>query len=422
MLQGSGLTFTSQSMRQIKLLLVGIFGLIAAIDPARAQTWTPTSAPLNFWEFVACSADCSKIIVAAVNGGPVLVSTNSGAAWITNTLPNLDWDSVATTADGSEFLVGNRDINALYMSTNSGATWISNSVPLLIGVPAVERGINLACSADGTTLAVSAADQIASESFVVLTYISTNSGQTWFTNNLPASQSVALSADGSAIIVTGDSYICISTNYGLTWTNMMENQPNFSTLSVACSANASTIVVGSFFDYPGYISTNFGVNWTSNSFLGYGCTTVASSADGSRIEAVNTLYDMVYTSTNFGVTWTTNNLPVSDWWAVASSADGNKLVATAGNDGGDGPISGWGPIYTWYAPPSPHLNLATSNGDLCFSWLVPSTNMVLQENLDLTTTNWVTVTNTPTLNFSNLQYQITLSPGNTKSFYRLATP
>jgi len=48
--------------------------------------------------------------------------------------------------------------------------------------------------------------------------------------------------------------------------------------------------------------------------------------------------------------------------------------------------------------------------------------MVLQQNLDLTTANWLTVTNTPTLDFSSLQYQVTLSPSNTEGFYRLTTP
>jgi hypothetical protein len=53
---------------------------------------------------------------------------------------------------------------------------------------------------------------------------------------------------------------------------------------------------------------------------------------------------------------------------------------------------------------------------------VPSTNFVLQQNLDLTGTNWVTLTNTPALNLANLQNQITLPPSSGSSFYRLAVP
>jgi hypothetical protein len=65
------------------------------------------------------------------------------------------------------------------------------------------------------------------------------------------------------------------------------------------------------------------------------------------------------------------------------------------------------------------LNLGPTNGSLAFSWTIPSTNFVLQQNLDLTTTNWVTLTNTPALNLTNLQNQICLSPTNSSAFFRL---
>jgi hypothetical protein len=43
----------------------------------------------------------------------------------------------------------------------------------------------------------------------------------------------------------------------------------------------------------------------------------------------------------------------------------------------------------------------------------------LQQNLDLTTTNWVTLINTPALNLTNLHDEVTLSPTNRSGFYRL---
>jgi hypothetical protein len=46
---------------------------------------------------------------------------------------------------------------------------------------------------------------------------------------------------------------------------------------------------------------------------------------------------------------------------------------------------------------------------------------VLQQNLDLTTTDWVTLTNTPMLNFTNLDDEVTLSPTNSSGFYRLVS-
>ena len=68
--------------------------------------------------------------------------------------------------------------------------------------------------------------------------------------------------------------------------------------------------------------------------------------------------------------------------------------------------------------------LYPSAGTLLFacSWIIPSTNFVLEQNLDLTTTNWTPVTNPPALNLSNLQYQVILFPSNNSTFYRLTTP
>jgi hypothetical protein len=60
-----------------------------------------------------------------------------------------------------------------------------------------------------------------------------------------------------------------------------------------------------------------------------------------------------------------------------------------------------------------------TNGNLAFSWTVPSTNFVLQQNSDLNTTSWTTVTNLPVLNLTNLQEEVGVSPANGSSFFRL---
>ena len=101
------------------------------------------------------------------------------------------------------------------------------------------------------------------------------------------------------------------------------------------------------------------------------------------------------------------------WRGIASSADGAKLVAADGSPGG---------IWSLQATPAPQLKLAPSGGQLTASWVVPSTNFVLQQNLDLTTTNWTNVANQPALNLTNLQYQVSLSPSNGNGFYRLVVP
>jgi hypothetical protein len=71
---------------------------------------------------------------------------------------------------------------------------------------------------------------------------------------------------------------------------------------------------------------------------------------------------------------------------------------------------------------APGLNIAPANTNLAVSWIVPSTNFRLQQNLDLTTTNWMDVTNAPVLNLTNLHNEVILSPAGSSGFYRLKTP
>jgi len=78
-----------------------------------------------------------------------------------------------------------------------------------------------------------------------------------------------------------------------------------------------------------------------------------------------------------------------------------------------------GGIYTRQFTPEPVLNITSASNNLVLSWIVPSMDFVLQQNSDLTTTNWADLTNKPTLNLTNLQYQVSVSLTNGRSFYRL---
>jgi hypothetical protein len=66
------------------------------------------------------------------------------------------------------------------------------------------------------------------------------------------------------------------------------------------------------------------------------------------------------------------------------------------------------------------MNITPTNCNLALSWIVPSTNFVLQQSCDLQ--NWTEMTNQPVLNLTNLQNQVILSPPGSNVFYRLKTP
>jgi hypothetical protein len=206
-----------------------------------------------------------------------------------------------------------------------------------------------------------------------------------------------------------------STNSGITWTS--NNLPIASWISVASSIDGDKVVAAGSALSGGqrfiYTSTNSGQTWVSNNVPSTIWNSVASSADGNKLIAIaGSLLQSIYTSTNGGTTWVSNSAPTKSWRAAATSADGNKSFSAVGNFPG-------GSIYSFSIISKPQLKIGLSNTNALLSWLVPSTNFVLQQNLDLTTTNWVMLTNTPTLNLTNLNNEFTLSPSNSSGFFRL---
>jgi hypothetical protein len=263
-------------------------------------------------------------------------------------------------------------------------------------------------------------------------YTSTNSGVIWTQTSASNQEwyAVASSADGTKLVAAGGNInpplnfnreVYLSTNSGGTW--KQTGLPSTEWESVASSADGTKLMAGDYAGLDGfgiYTSTNSGVTWISNSVSPFGLSwsSVAMSADGTKLVAVvwaggGFVPASIYTSSDSGATWQTNDAPPKTWKSVASSADGGKLVAAVGYGGG---------LYTLQTTPAPQLNLAPSGHILTVSWIIPSTNFVLQQNLDLTTTNWTDVTNPPVLNLTNLQNEVILSPTGSSGFYRLKTP
>jgi hypothetical protein len=190
---------------------------------------------------------------------------------------------------------------------------------------------------------------------------------------------------------------------------------------VASSANGSRLTAAAYNAAPIFISTNSGTSWVPTAAPSNYWVSVASSADGIKLVAAAkypySAAGVIYTSADAGTTWTSNSAPNENWASVASSADGRKLWAAATIDGYYG---GSGLIYNSQTCSSPKLSITISGPNLSLSWLVPSMNFVLQQNADLTLTNWTDVTTPPTLNYTNLNYQVTVPASSGAIFYRLA--
>jgi hypothetical protein len=412
-----------QTLRRAKLLLVLFCSLFAAINPAFAQTWTQVGeTPGNVYA-VACSADGAKWVTAS--GHTIYISTNSGTTWTQTSATNGPWSPVSISADGTKLVaafLGTGTYTSIYTSTNSGATWISNNVPALLDSYAYAI-TSIALSADGNKLAAAANPR---NGYSGQIFTSTDAGATWIQASVSNQDwiSVASSADGTKLVAVAATPavaegippagpIYTSTNSGTTW--MLSTAPSNNWRCVASSADGTKLVAGSF-SGPIFTSTDSGTTWTQSSAPDGSWYSIASSADGTKLIAANGYYingDYIITSTNSGSTWTQNNAPSTSWTWVASSADGNEMAAV----GGASPNR---LIYTAQITPAPTLNITPTNGNLLLSWIIPSTDFVLQQSCDLQ--NWTDVTNQPVLNLTNLQDEVSLSPSTSNCFYRLAVP
>jgi photosystem II stability/assembly factor-like uncharacterized protein len=240
------------------------------------QTWSGTTASsfASVWQAAASSGDGTKLY-AAVTGGSLYFSTNSGSSWaVISSAPATTWSSIASSADGTH-LVGGTSGGALYNFWN-GALVIGHS--LGVGVTSVASsasGTNLVAATRGGNL-----------------YVSQNAGSTWTAVGIGANWSaVASSADGSRL--------------------------------------AAAITNGTI-----YISSNFGSTWSPTSAPAKGWDSIASSSDGSKLVAV-AAQGGIYTSSNWGTTWTletNNNASASgNWSCVTSSSSGSVLAAAIDN-------------------------------------------------------------------------------------------
>lgn len=340
-----------------------------------------SATPSAIWSAVASSAD-GNTVVAASSTGSIWISTNSGVAWIEATnAPIMNWSSVASSADGT-MLVAAAVSDQILVFTNG------QKFP---PPPTAVRGNGLI-------------------------YTSTNCGLSWKPNSsVPHSgwARVTSSEDGNQLYATGGFYgIYHSTNAGASW--LAVSSPLNYAVSIATSSDGSRLFATGFDAISDFIwatSTNWGQTWSTNiapdpSGGGYGWRSIASSADGTKLVAAD-YRTAIYASTDSGVTWMTNNAPNEEWHSIASSADGSKLVA----------LANYGDIFTWQYQPT--LLSAGCNTNVTISWQHSpfAVGFILQENTDLSSSNWTDVGSLVTDDGTNFNVNI-MSPGNAL-FFRL---
>ncbi len=386
----------------------------------QASTPVDDSSAGNSWNSVVSSTDGSALAAIlwdyynGASSGLVYTSTNFGSTWAATSAPQLRWTSIASSADGSKLVAANYPVGGttggfIYVSADSGSTWKVTSAPYCS---------SLACSADGTKIVADSG------------YTSADSGNTWKQTSVVGNW-VACSADGIKMVaadgfvfgsgpgINAGLTISVSINSGTTWTQAIAPATNVTVIAVSADR---TRLVALALPYV-YTSIDWGATWIQASAplnipddrRYFKIDAIACSGDGTKLVAAGS--EGIFISTNSGASWIPSSAPGELWQSIALSADGNQLVAVSSGD----PV-----IYTLQLPLPPvppplfpRLAIEPAVASLNLSWLVPSTSFGLQENSDLTTTNWKDVLTTPTLNFTNLHYEVNVSPSPGSHFYRL---
>ena len=300
-------------------LVAAVNGGLIWTSTDSGSTWTARGSTQN-WQAVSSSSDGTKL-VAVVNGGLIWTSMDSGATWTSRGgAGNQMWFSVASSADGTKFFAGGNTFACI--SADSGTNWTQCATNVCWQ--------SVASSSDGTRLF--AADNGGS------IYLSTNAGANWSSSSIHygggqfTMYKVAASSDGTKLVAAGfyynngynGIYIYRSTNSGLSW-SVVTNSPALVWQAVASSSDGTRLVAVASGGQV-WTSTDSGSSWTARG-SSQNWSSVASSSDGTKLVAVVS-GGSIWTSTNAGTNWTAQTGAAStNWSCVASSADGTKLVA-----------------------------------------------------------------------------------------------
>jgi len=376
-------------MKTKSLELILAFALVSVVISGFAHTWKLIN-PLGY-AALGMSAD-GRIICAMPSFTHPIVSTNSGTTWNTqNGFGDATLDGIALSADGSKFyasLVTN-GFPRIFVSTDLGSNWTQTPFPA-----GVTLGSAVACSTDGTNVIVGLRN--------LGIYYSTNGAVDCYTSSAPALawSAVASSADGSRMVASANpGNVYFSQDLGVTWTP--SDLPSTNWNSVCVSRNGKW--VGAVSGTNSYISSDAGVSWQTNQLAG---KIIACSADGAHWLITGS---QVYISNDYGSNWQTN-LATTQWYGGTVSADGCEMVVTGSGQG----------MFLGSLTPSPQLSIQSQNPNVTVSWLIPSTNFVLQQSTNLSKPNWTPVSITPTLNFTNLNQQVTVPANGSNLFFRLS--
>ena len=171
------------------------------------------------------------------------------------------------------------------------------------------------------------------------------------------------------------------------------NVPQTNRVDILSAEDDTRIVMMVGDNGPIYSSTNSGMNWEIITQPGEYEFVLSLGPKGGGFMAAATIRASPENQS-------AKNSPVLNWYAVGSASDGSRLVMTGGA-----------------SQLMPALAIRHSGGGMVVAWPATFTGYVLQANTDLSSTNWVDVTDP--VRTAGDENQVLVSSTSANGFYRL---
>ena len=211
-----------------------------SVTSNNGNSWNSLNLGLSNYQMITAMTSNGNSIIAGTEMYGPFMSTNNGNIWINDTL-GMYQAVYALTTNGNTIYAGTAG-NGVYKSTNNGSSWTQ------IGLPGT---IILSVAASG--------NKIVAGVFGGGVYFSNNNGVTWVQTSLTVSQIYSLAINGNYIYAgTFMNGIFVTTDDGNTWTNLgLQYNPIW---SILISGNNIFAGTGSYV----YLSSNNGISWTNS--------------------------------------------------------------------------------------------------------------------------------------------------------------
>jgi len=143
-------------------LIAAVFGGLLYTSTDSGVNWTARDSS-RYWRGVASSSDGVKLVAVAATSDQIYTSADSGVTWTARD-SNRDWRGVASSSDGVKLVAVVATSGQIYTSADSGVTWTArDSNRAWTAAASSSDGTKLIACGDGEQLYTSATSPAASE-------------------------------------------------------------------------------------------------------------------------------------------------------------------------------------------------------------------------------------------------------------------